>query len=183
MITDIDGVIAALKQCLRTPNQLLTTATLLAIPSFVQHLLTQHLASASSSAHGAHNIRQALLAFLPSGGVIDRLGETCEKARDAARAALVSITGAAFKSSTATHSTHSARGKEVAKGQESSMAIVEKHLKELGLGSKGFRVREQTILALVSIRREHHTFPIRPYLSQLVMALEDTDGTVRDCAR
>lgn len=41
----------------------------------------------------------------------------------------------------------------------------------------------QTILALVEIRQLHHTFPIRPYLPQLVERLEDTDGTVRDCAR
>jgi len=35
---------------------------------------------------------------------------------------------------------------------------------------------------LVNIRRAHHTFPIRPYLSLLVDALEDTDGNVRACA-
>ena len=33
------------------------------------------------------------------------------------------------------------------------------------------------------IRRVHHLFPIRPYLPHLVDALEDTDGTVRECAR
>lgn len=35
---------------------------------------------------------------------------------------------------------------------------------------------------LVNIRRAHHTFPIRSYLSLLVDALEDTDGNVRACA-
>lgn len=35
---------------------------------------------------------------------------------------------------------------------------------------------------LVNVRRAHHTFPIRPYLSLLVDALEDTDGNVRACA-
>ena len=33
------------------------------------------------------------------------------------------------------------------------------------------------------IRRSHHLFPIRSYLSTLVGALEDTDGNVRECAR
>ena len=33
------------------------------------------------------------------------------------------------------------------------------------------------------IRRHHHLFPLRPYLPQLVDALEDTDSNVRDCAR
>ena len=41
----------------------------------------------------------------------------------------------------------------------------------------------QTIVTLVHLRRAHPSFPIRPYLSQLVEALEDSDGTVRDCAR
>lgn len=36
---------------------------------------------------------------------------------------------------------------------------------------------------MVSIRRTHTQFPIRPYLSPLVDCLEDTDAHVRDCAR
>jgi CLIP-associating protein 1/2 len=35
----------------------------------------------------------------------------------------------------------------------------------------------------VHIRRIHPIFPLRPYLASLVDALEDTDGSVRDCAR
>jgi CLIP-associating protein 1/2 len=38
-------------------------------------------------------------------------------------------------------------------------------------------------LTLVYIRRAHHLFPIRPYLSLLVDCLEDTDPHVRECAR
>lgn len=41
----------------------------------------------------------------------------------------------------------------------------------------------QSILTLVELRRAHHSFPIRPYLTPLVDALEDTDAHVRDCAR
>lgn len=32
------------------------------------------------------------------------------------------------------------------------------------------------------IRRTHHLFPVRPYVSLLVDTLEDTDGSVRACA-
>ena len=39
------------------------------------------------------------------------------------------------------------------------------------------------MLTLVHIRRNHHLFPLRPYLPHLVDALEDTDSNVRDCAR
>jgi CLIP-associating protein 1/2 len=45
------------------------------------------------------------------------------------------------------------------------------------------RVIIQSIITLVHIRRAHHLFPIRAYLPQLVAALEDTDGNVRECAR
>lgn len=38
-------------------------------------------------------------------------------------------------------------------------------------------------MTLANIRRTHHLFPIRPYLSLLVDCLEDTDSHVRDVAR
>lgn len=41
----------------------------------------------------------------------------------------------------------------------------------------------QSILALVHLRRTNSTFPFRSFLPHLVDTLEDSDGTVRDCAR
>ena len=38
-------------------------------------------------------------------------------------------------------------------------------------------------MTLLHIRRAHHLFPIRPYLSHLIDCLEDTDPHVRECAR
>lgn len=38
-------------------------------------------------------------------------------------------------------------------------------------------------MTLVALRRLHPQFPIRPFLTPLVEALEDSDGSVRDCAR
>lgn len=43
--------------------------------------------------------------------------------------------------------------------------------------------RHQAILTLVQARRLHPMLPLKPYLSHLVELLEDTDGTVRECAR
>lgn len=90
------------------------------------------------------------------------------------------------------------------KGTETPMQLFERYLKESGLGSKVWRVREQvsaclvnfpfacllnglgdpqSILTLVHIRRTHHMFPLRPYLTLLVETLEDSDSTVREVAR
>ncbi|KAG9014262.1 suppressor of tub2 mutation [Tulasnella sp. JGI-2019a] len=188
---DIDGIIAALKSCLRTPNHHLTTAALGVLPTLFRRLATYTPPAAGDdvgmgttspapggrSSASLHQLRQALLAFLPSGGVLDRLGDQREKARDTAREAFVAIAEVAYNCSPQTGS------KIKDKSHEPPLAIVEKHVKELGLASKSFRIREQTILSLVAIRRAQPTFPIRPYLPQLVECLEDSDGTVRDCAR
>ncbi|KAI0080767.1 hypothetical protein K474DRAFT_1657611 [Panus rudis PR-1116 ss-1] len=192
-ISDTDALITVLKACLRTPNQHLTNATLSALPPLLPRLITRapHNASqptspaastssiaASSSLIDAHILRQVLMAFLPPGGVIDRLGDSRDKAREKARETLVILGGFAF------HSGGSALGRSRdGKGPETPLMIFERFLKEVGLGSKVWRVREQAILTLAQIRRTHHQFPIRPYLPQLVESLEDTDGTVREMAR
>jgi len=55
-------------------------------------------------------------------------------------------------------------------------------MRESALGSKVWRVREQSLLTLVHIRRSHHLFPLKPYMTMLVETLEDTDGNVRAIA-
>jgi CLIP-associating protein 1/2 len=177
---------------------LATLATLL--PFF--HLLTIHSPNGSATPHDAAVLRQALAALLPSGGLVDRLGDNREKARENARQALVVLGGVVFShSGLGASAAQSLKGKESMKGPEPPMAILERFLRELGLASKVWRVREQvfarvlviptptltythkTIVTLVHLRRAHPSFPIRPYLPQLVDGLEDSDGTVRDCAR
>lgn len=87
------------------------------------------------------------------------------------------------------------------KTQETALQMFERLLKEIGLASKAWRIREQvrchssnlhgdgtltfvqSILTLVDIRRAHHLFPIRPYLPILVGTLEDSDSTVRETAK
>ncbi|KAF9519176.1 hypothetical protein BS47DRAFT_1388314 [Hydnum rufescens UP504] len=130
--------------------------------------------------HRVHELRYALLAFLPNGGVIDRLGEPRETARAIAKDTLVLLGAAAFKfSGPAPASALRQKDHKV----ETLFVVLDKFLKDVGFGSKVWRVREQTILTLVELRRLHRQFPIRPFLSPLVEALEDSDGSVRDCAR
>ena len=143
-----------LKPFLRTPNQHLTTATLSALPPLLPLITarsgavfaTSPIASPTASTSSvppsnvidAYALRQVLAAFLPSGGVLERLGDSRERAREKARETLIVLGGLAFR---ATGSNALARSKD-GKG-DTPLAIFEKHLKEGGLASKVWRVREQ----------------------------------------
>lgn len=186
-ITDPEPLITTLKSCLRHPNQHLSTATLSALPSFLNLVAANSTrvrpfspslstSSASGSAIDVHTLRQVMNAFLPSPGVFERLGDAREKARDKARETLVMMGGFAFRCSP------SGSRLVTLKHTETPIAMFERLLKENGLSSKVWRVREQAILVLVHIRRSHPHFPIRPYLSLLVDSMEDTDSNVRACA-
>ena len=86
-------------------------------------------------------LRQALNAFLPSGGIIERLGDNRERAREKAKDALFTIGSVVFKAC-GPPPVGSYRGKE-AKGPETPLQIYERCLREQGLASKSWRVREQ----------------------------------------
>ncbi|KAF8741306.1 CLASP N terminal, partial [Rhizoctonia solani] len=174
-LVNVDDLITALKVCLRTANQHLTTPTLLLFPSLFRHL-------ASNSSNFQHEIRLVFASFLPSGGVFDRLGDVRDRAREAAKAALVSMASLALPPGGLSQSA-SFRGKDPHRGQETPMMIFEKALRENGFGSKIARVREQSIQCLVMIRERHSKFPLRPYVALSVELLEDGDGSVRDAAR
>ncbi|KAI9510431.1 clasp N terminal-domain-containing protein [Russula earlei] len=190
-IPDADAVIQTFKACLRVSHQHLQAATLAALPPLLPLLLSNvHTrpaalsASASTSSAGSSSIdsftlRQALIAFLPTGGIIDRLGDARERSREKARESLAILGGLAFRAGGGSALAASKSGKS----QETAMQMLERLLKEIGLASKAWRVREQSILTLVDIRRAHHLFPIRPYLPMLVGALEDSDSTVRETAK
>ncbi|KAI0356623.1 hypothetical protein OH77DRAFT_1423568 [Trametes cingulata] len=197
-IPEPDVLITALKACLRTPNQHLTTATLSALPPLIPLLVTRSPAqiplpssstspaastsSATSSPIDSHAMRMVLTQLMPAGGgVLDRLGDSRERAREKARETLVVMGGFAFRCGGTGGSVM--RSSRDGKGPETPLQLFERFLREGGLSSKVWRVREQSILVLVHIRRTHHLFPLRPYLPYLVDALEDTDGAVRECAR
>ncbi|KAK0468105.1 clasp N terminal-domain-containing protein [Desarmillaria tabescens] len=194
-INDPDALINVLKACLRTSNQHLTAATLSVLPPLISLLVSRHTihapgrgvvspslsSSTSSSSSFVDNVtlRQLLTAFLPAGGLIERLGDK-EKAQLKAREALVILGGFAYRAGGTSMMSTGSRG---AKGPETPLAMFERSLRENGLASKVWKVREQSILTLVHIRRNYHIFPIRPYLSLLVDSLEDTDAHVRECSR
>ncbi|PVG01051.1 hypothetical protein CPB86DRAFT_700010 [Serendipita vermifera] len=158
----IEAVIASLKVALRTPNQHVTTAALSAIASLfpvIIHSNEEH--HGATNPHDLNTLRHALVAFLSPGGVIDRLGEARERARECAREALVSAGSVSFKHSPPV--THSAKPAPPGKSPESPLAVFERCLREIGFGSKVVRVREQVCMKFDT--------------------LEDGDGGVRDCAR
>ncbi|KAI0301798.1 clasp N terminal-domain-containing protein [Multifurca ochricompacta] len=190
-IPDADAVIQTFKACLRISHQHLQAATLSALLPLLPLLLSNSHArpvtmsssastsSAGSSSIDSYTLRQALIAFLPTGGIIDRLGDARERSREKARESLVILGGLAFRAGGGSTLAASKSGKT----QETAVQMFERFLKENGLASKVWRVRDQSILTLVDIRRVHHLFPIRPYLPALVSALEDSDSTVRETAK
>ena len=142
---------------MRTQNQLLTLATLAALPPFF-HLLTIHSPNGSATPHDAAVLRQALAALLPAGGLVDRLGDNREKARENAREALVVLGGVVFSHSGLSVSTaQSLKGKESMKGPEPPMAMLERFLRELGLMSKVWRVREQVYASSLVVSKSRLT--------------------------
>ncbi|KAF9008682.1 clasp N terminal-domain-containing protein [Cyathus striatus] len=196
-LDDPDNLINALKTCLRTSNQHLTNAALTVLPSLLPLLITRPVntaqsledsqspststlaSSISSSVIDVVILRHILMSLLPAGGIVERLGDK-ERAQAKARETLVILGGFAFRSGASNSlSTRSRDGKSL----ETPLMVFERFLKDGGLGSKVWKVREQSILVLVHIRRSHHLFPLRPYLPLLVDCLEDTDAHVRDCAR
>ncbi|KAJ7699888.1 clasp N terminal-domain-containing protein [Mycena rosella] len=184
-INDPDGLIQVLKTCLRTSNQHLTTATLSVLPPLLPLLIAPTYGNAQSQ--NALSQSTSSVGSLTPSSVVDtstlrqvlRLGDK-ERAQIKARETLVILGGLAFRSGV-TSSIMSTKSRD--KGPETPLMIFERHLREIGFASKVWKVREQSILTLVHIRRAHQQFPIRAYISHLVDALEDTDAHVRDCAR
>ena len=86
-------------------------------------------------------LRSVLNAFLPAGGIIERLGDK-GKAQVKAKECLTILGGLAFQaspSSLANTSTHKAPHKNA----ETLLTVYERFLRDGGLGSKVFKVREQ----------------------------------------
>lgn len=112
----------------------------------------------------AYRARLAMTAFLPTGGgLLDRLGDNRERSREKARESLVILGGLALRCGSSLHMSGS-RVRDVGKGPETPMMIWERFLREGGLQSKVWRVREQ-VRSLQSIEdRCHLTLGIRLYL-------------------
>lgn len=140
-MTETEGLIDALKTCLRASNQHLTTATLAALPPFFP-LLTTGKRDVTNATVDASSLRHVLTAFLPAGGLIERLGDNREKSREKARESMVVLGGLALRCGTSSLHT-SVRGRDTGKGSETPLMIWERFMRENGLQSKVWRVREQ----------------------------------------
>lgn len=145
-------MINVLKTSLRTANIHLSNATLSALPVILPSLVTRSshgvqlssnanlassssTSSATSTAFDVVTLRQILVAFLPTPGIIDRLGDK-EKAQTKARETLVLLGGYAYRAGASTTN-------KSGKAQETPIAIFERIVKEAGFGSKVWKVREQ----------------------------------------
>ena len=159
-----------MKTCLRTSNQHLTTAVLSALPPLIPLLVSRtvishprHVSSPSASSStsssppsaviDAATLRQVLNAFLPVGGLLERLGDK-ERSQTKARESLVILGGLAFRLGSG--STMLSTGSKGTRGPETPLAIFERFLREGGLGSKAWKVREQVRAILVSEPVIHH---------------------------
>ena len=76
------------------------------------------------------------------GGVLDRLGDARERPRDCARETLVAMGGFAFRAG-GSAAAGSAMSRSRDKGPETPLQLFERLLREGGLTSKVWRVREQ----------------------------------------
>lgn len=166
-VPDTEALIGTLKTSLRTSNLHLTNATLSALPAILPALISHPSATHSSGLTSAPSastssvsqvnldiptLRLALSSFLTAGGIIDRLGDK-ERAQAKARESLVILGGYAFRGSSAT----AALAAKAGKGQEPPIAVFERFIKEGGLASKVWKVREQvrvtySILLFVYLR-------------------------------
>ena len=114
-----------------------------AIASLFPVLIDQHGDDHHAlNSHDSNVLRHALTAFFSAGGIVDRLGDNREKARDCAREALVSA-GTVVSRSNAQNQSHPAKASQSGKGPEPPLVIFERFLRELGFSSKVTRVREQ----------------------------------------
>jgi CLIP-associating protein 1/2 len=138
----VDALLNALKTCLKHPNHHLTTPTLNALPSFFRLATTGSSAESTTGVVDSVILRQILTAFLPAGGLIDRLGDSRERIRESAREAMVVLGGIAFRTG-ASSLQGSFRQKDTGKGPETPYMIWERFFKESGLQSKSAKVREQ----------------------------------------
>lgn len=96
--------------------------------------------------------------FLPTPGVFERLGDARERPRDKARETLVIIGGFAFRSSPSL-------SKVNGKGPEPPIVVFERFLRDSGLSSKVWRVREQVRVFAVSIAGANQCHPASQFWS------------------
>jgi CLIP-associating protein 1/2 len=127
-------VVNTLKTCLRTSNSQLYTPAVATIHSFLK------LIERSILRPDTIITRQLLTAFLPAGGVIDRLGDPREKTRENSRNIIATIGYLCYNSA---GGIQPPTVRAAQKAIETPLAQFERLFREVGFGSKIWRVREQ----------------------------------------
>jgi CLIP-associating protein 1/2 len=90
-------------------------------------------------------LRYAVTAFLPPGGIVDRLGDK-ERPQAKAREALVILGGYAFRAGGP-----SVLASKSGKGVDTPLMIFERCIREGGLANKVWKIREQVCLVRASL--------------------------------
>lgn len=125
----LEDLLSALKQGWRSPHASVAISALATVPA-----LCPLLATVPESA-GPSQLRQALSTMLAQGGLFDRLGDK-DRVREVAGRALLGTGRACVTAS------------QQANELESPLAVLDKAVKEQGLGSKAARVREMVLLSV-----------------------------------
>ena len=174
-IQDFETITDSLKFNLRSPNAQLAHSVIALLPTYIP------LISDASHIDNLKQFKLALNAFLsPPNGIIEKLADQKERIRDAARAALMSLSLGALKYGSQSQSKlKSSNNKDI---NDTPWLILEKSIREQGLNGKVWRIREQTLLHLATLHPQH-SFPLRSFLSQFISLLEDSDSSVREAAR
>lgn len=131
-----------LKSCLRSPNQHLCIATMSAAATLYPLLMQSKSRSASQD---SLILRQFLSIFLPSSGIIEKLGDAKEKVREKAQQVLLTI-GSSIIQAGGLSTLPLSKGKDT-KVIESPFQLFERFIREQGLGSKNWRVKEQVSIS------------------------------------
>lgn len=145
-VSDWESVLHSLKLCLHTSNQLLSAAALSTLLPYLSLLLNAQTPPGSSRSHASwppqdpYILRQVFSAILTPGGVFERLGDR-ERPQLKARQIVVLLGEASSHCSPLPCTQSASKGRE--KNNETPMNIFERHLRELGLGSKVWKIREQ----------------------------------------
>lgn len=179
----IENITNILKLNLRSPNAQLGHAVVAILPAYIPIL------NNASNNENTRQLRLGLNAFLaPPNGLMEKLADQKERIRDAARAALMALSigtlkfGSQAQSKLQSSAKSSISSSSTKDASETPWAILEKALREQGLGGKAWRIREQTLLHLSTLH-PLQSFPLRTFLSPFVILLEDSDASVREAAR
>lgn len=135
----------SLKLNLRAPNAQVSFAALSCLPAFLAQLVPAAAAASdgspapSSPTQAAHNLKHALVALLP----LDKLVDSKERVRDAAREATVSAARAALRLGVHAGSTISSGSANGQASKDGPWPYLEDKVREMAFHSKSPKAREQ----------------------------------------